>query len=162
LTAEQDHTIDVRIDGYTVRVGNRMYNLGHVVSTSVDAFPIGFVGGPLAAVWSKKWWLIVSFIFAVTSGVSLGARLIAIGILLGTVGWIVEILRGRAVGYRLTLETAFGADILESRDPEVMHRLADAIGEAINHPPSTVEQYIVHGDLVQQNGDGNVAVQVRK
>jgi hypothetical protein len=163
LGAQHDQTVDIWIDGHTVRVENRMYNIGQLVSTSVDAFPIGFDGGPLAAIWKRKWWLAVSFLVAVSAGVSIGVRLVALGILLGTVAQILQMLRNRATGYALTLETVFGAapDVLFSRDAEAVHGLADAIGDAINHPPTTVEQYVVHGDLVQQTGNGNVAVQVR-
>jgi hypothetical protein len=97
----------------------------------------------------------------VSGGISIELRLVAIAILLGTVGNIVTVLGGRATGYRLTLETAFGAEILESRDLDALYALEEGIGAAINHPPTTVEQYVIHGDLIQQTGEGNVAIQVR-
>jgi hypothetical protein len=161
LTVAYANTVDVLIDGYTMRVGNRVYNLGHVVSAGVESFPIGFDGGRMAAVWSKKWFLLVSFLVAVSANASIGLRVAGLVALLGTVGWIVLILRGRATGYQLTLTTALGTDAIISRDPNAVYDLADAIGKAINHPPKTVEQYVVHGDLIQQIGNGNVAVQTR-
>jgi hypothetical protein len=161
LDDQQERTVDVCIDGYTVKVDNRRHNLGHLVSTRVDVFPIGFVGGPLAAVWARKWWLGISLLVSVSANISLGVRLAAIGILLGTIGNIVTMLQGRAIGYRLTLETAFGAEILESRDPDALYDLEERIGAAINNPPKTIEQYVIHGDLIQQTGEGNVAIQVR-
>lgn len=160
MAPEDEHVVDVSIDGYTVTVGNQMYNIGHLVSTRVDRFPIGFVGGRLAAIWSKKWWLLGSVLFAAAKN-PIGIRLIALLVLIGTVGVIVDMLKSRAIGYRLTLETAFGVEMIETRDPAPLHQLAAAIRAAINNPPKTVEQYVIHGDLVQQTGDNNVAVQVR-
>jgi hypothetical protein len=160
LTLEDERVVDVSIDGYTVKVAGRMYNIGHLVSTRVDRFAIGFVGGPLAAIWSKKWWLLGGLLFTVSND-PIEIRLVAFLVLLGTIGVIVNMLRGRGTGYRLTLETAFGAEIIETRDPAPLHELADAIGAAINNPPKTVAQYVIHGDLVQQTGNNNVAVQVR-
>jgi hypothetical protein len=160
LAPEDEHVVDVSIDGYTVKVDSRMYNIGHLVSTRVDWFPIGFVGGRLAAIWSKKWWLLGSLLFTVAQD-PIAIRLVALGVLIGTIGVIVRMLQGRAIGYRLTLETPYGAEIIETRDPGPLHELADAIGAAINNPPTTTEQYVIHGDLVQQTGNNNVAVQVR-
>lgn len=155
--------VDVSIDGYTVRVDDRIYNIGNLVCASVETFPIGFDGGVLAAIWAAKWPLGLGFCVAVSSGVSIGARLIALGVFLGAIGWTVRRLQGRAIGYALMFETSSGTapDVLVSRDPDAVYGLADAIGDAINHPPRTVEQYVVHGDLVQQIGNDNVAVQVR-
>lgn len=160
MALEDEHVVDVRIDGYTLKVGSRMYNIGHLVSTRVDRFAIGFVGGRLAAIWSKKWWLLGSLFFALAED-PVAIRLAAFLILVVTIAVIVRMVRGRGTGYRLTLKTASGAEIIETRDPAPLYELAEAIGAAINHPPKTVAQYVIHGDLVQQTGNNNVAVQVR-
>jgi hypothetical protein len=160
---QHERVVDIEIDGHTVKVGNRMYNIGNLASTTVDAFPIGFDGGRMAAIWARKWWLGISFLVAIESNTPIGVRLVALGILLATVAQIVFMLRGRATGYVLTLETVSGAaaDVIVSRDPEAVYGVAQAIGDAINNPPKTVEQYVIHGDLVQQIGNNNVATQVR-
>lgn len=142
-------------------MGSRMYNIGNLVGTTVDDYPIGFVGGPLDAIWSKKWRFFLLFV----AYAALNSPVIRLALLAALVAQIVEIVRmlqNRATGYMLKLETAGSVTgVITSRDPDEVNKLARRVAEAINNPPTKAMEFIVHGDLVQQTGNNNVATQVK-
>lgn len=144
-----------------MRVGNRMYNIGNLVGTTVDEYELGYTGTTWQAIWSKKWQvlaiLVVSAIFEDQKVVGL----LAWAALIATVVQIVKLTRDKATGYMLKLETAGKiTGVITSRDLDAINDLARKIAEAINNPSTTAEKYVIYGDLVQQTGNHNVATQV--
>lgn len=157
-----EHSVDIVIEGSTMRVGNRMYNIGNLVGTTVDEYEIGFTGSTWQAIWSKRWQVLAILVVSAMASKVAWVQVLAWAGLIGTVVQIVKLKRDRATGYVLKLETAGKiTGVITSRDPEAINDLAQEVAEAINNPPATAQKYVIYGDLVQQTGNNNVATQVR-
>ena len=162
LPTLNEHSVDVVIEGNTMRVRNRMYNIGNLVGTTVDEYEIGFTGSTWEAIWSKKWQVFAILVVSAIATDLWWVQLLAWAGLIATVVQIVKLKRDRATGYILKLETAGKVTgVITSRDPEAINNLALEVAKAINNPPTTAQEYIIYGDLVQQTGNNNVATQVR-
>jgi hypothetical protein len=161
LVALREGAVDVVIEGHTMSMGNRMYNIGNLVGTTVADYPIGFVGGPFDAIRAKKWRFFFIFVAYVVLS-SPVARLVLLAAFVAQVVEIVRMLQNRSTGYMLKLETAGSVTgVITSQDPDEVNKLARRVAEAINNPPTTAKEFVIYGDLVQQTGNNNVATQVK-
>jgi hypothetical protein len=165
LAAQDERDVEVVIEGHTLKVGKRMYNIGTLVGTNVDEFPIGFDGNPAAAIWSKKRLILFCLIvFALPVGTPL--RLLALAGLIAIAVRIVIMLQRRDTGYMLVLDTAGKVTgVITSRDEKAISDLSHRVAAAINHPPITAETYTiqaVEGDYVHVTGDNNTTVLTKK
>lgn len=167
----QSGGVEVVIEGSTMEIGNRMYNIANLVGTSVYEYPIGFDGGLLRALRSKKWRLIVPLVGLLVlggSGKPTGTvvllELVLFAFVLVTIVQIVQMLGRRDTGYMLQLETAGTiTGVVQSRDREAIQGLARRVSEATNNPPATALHLIVNeGTIVNQHGDGNIGQQFNK
>lgn len=161
MAAQDERDVKVVIEGHTLKVGKRMYNIGALVGTNVDEFPIGFDGGPGAAIWSKRWLIFICLI-VLSLPVGTALRFLAVVGLIAIAVHILILLQRRDTGYMLVLETAGKVTgVITSRDEKAISDLAHRVATAINHPPVTAETYTiqaVEGDLVQVKGDNNTTI----
>jgi Family of unknown function (DUF6232) len=132
--------IDVTIQGNTMEVGNEMYHLGNISRVSTFTHLIGFHGGPLRAIWVKKWWLLGSVIL-IAAGSSSGT-LLAIGViaLLATIARIYWMLTHKSTEYVLRLESAgVVRGVLASEDAGRIEEIVKLVSGAIRNPPVTAQ-----------------------
>jgi hypothetical protein len=173
--SDKNGGVDVTIEGSTMHVGNRMYNIGNLVGTSIDAYNIGFDGGPVKAVWLEKWRLLAIAVglyalasYGGSAGIGSGTISLLEGILiLAAVVVIVQIvrkLRKRATGYILQLETSGAVTgVLASRDPGAIRGLAKLVADATNNPPANaIHTYVNQGTIINQRGDRNIGQQMNR
>ncbi len=121
-----------------MHIGNRMYDIGNLVATSIGTRHVGFQGGPLKAIWSKKrrflliavGLLILGSIEDPTGAVYLGeAALVVLAAV--TVTQIVRMLRERRIDYVLQLETSGSiTGIVAIPDPDAIRKLAKLVADA--------------------------------
>lgn len=139
--------VDVLIEHNTMQVGNEIYHLGNIARVSTYVRMIGFQGGPLKAIWSKRLQIILILVGLLVFGSSDdgAAHLVVALLLLAAVATIIQIVRmlqGQGSAYVLLIESSgVVRGVLESHNQDVIGEIVDLISRSIRNPPVRIERH---------------------